>query len=96
METAAPQQQIKAIKAAPTGKPQQVPPVKPRKFVLTKVSHVRAELGRLYSEARNGLVDVSDASRLGNLLSILHRVISDSDLEARLQAIEETLQVKKP
>lgn len=62
-----------------------------RKFVLTKVSHVRAELGRLYSEARNKQIDVADASRLGNLLSILARVISDNDLEARLDEIEKRL-----
>lgn len=96
MQTAALQTVKKTSKAAPTGKQQQYPPVKPRKFVLTKVSHVRAELGRLYGEARNGLIDVGDASRLGNLLSILHRVISDSDLEARIQTIEDQLQAKRP
>ncbi len=90
-----PQASKKASKAAPNGKAQSIPPLKQRKFVLTKVAHVRAELGRLYSEARNGLIDISDASRLGNLLAILHRVISDSDLEARLQAIEEQLQGKR-
>lgn len=91
MQKTSPQASKKAAKAAPAKGSQQAPPLKPRKFVLTKVSHVRAELGRLYSEARNGQIDVSDASRLGNLLSILHRVIADSDLEARLAAMEAQL-----
>lgn len=74
-----------------TGSQSQDTPPKLRKFVLTKVSHVRAELGRLYAEARNGLIDISDASRLANMLAILHRIIADSDLEARLTQIEEQL-----
>lgn len=71
---------------------QSTPPVKPRKFVLTKVSHVRAELGKLYSEARNKQIDVSDASKLANMLGILHRIIADSDLEERIAEIEKQLE----
>lgn len=86
----------KAVKAAPVQEPDKAPRLKPRKFVLTKVQHVRAELGRLYGEARNGQIDIADASRLGNLLSILHRVIADSDLEERIASIEQQLQGGKP
>lgn len=81
----------KAAKALPVEGSEQHPPQKVRKYVLTKVSHVRAELGRLYADARNGRVDISDASRLGNLLSILHRVIADSGLEERIAAVEAQL-----
>lgn len=70
------------------------PPVKLRRFVLTKVSHVRSEMCKLYAEARNLQIDVQDASRLANMLGILHRIIADSDLEARITEIESQLQVK--
>lgn len=67
------------------------PPVR-RKIVLTKIGHVRAELSRLYSEARHKEISVSDATRLGYLLSSLAKVIRDSDVEQRLEAIEKLLQ----
>ncbi|MDR3581580.1 MAG: hypothetical protein P4L44_16585 [Oryzomonas sp.] len=82
----------KKRKVSENKQPQTPPPVKVRKFVLTKVGHVRAELGRLYAEARNGQINVADASRLGNLLAILHRVIADSDLEQRIAEIEKQLE----
>ena len=90
-----PQPGKKRRKAANSGQPQAPPPSKPRKFVLTKVSHVRAELGRLYSEARNHQIDVSDASKLANMLGILHRIIADSDLEERIAEIEKQLEAKQ-
>lgn len=89
-----PQVGIKERKAATSEQSLATPPVKIRKFVLTKVSHVRAELGKLYSEARNKQLDVSDASKLANMLGILHRIIADSDLEARIAEIEKQLEGK--
>lgn len=88
------QQAKKERKPATSEQSQATPPVKPRRFVLTKVSHVRAELGKLYSEARNKQIDVSDASKLANMLGILHRIIADSDLEARIAEIEKQLEGK--
>ena len=84
----------KERKPSTVKQPQGTPPVKIRKFVLTKVSHVRAELGKLYSEARNKQLDVSDASKLANMLGILHRIIADSDLETRIAEIEKQLEGK--
>ena len=90
-----PQPKKKERKPAIDKHPQADPPqVKPRKFVLTKVSHVRAELGKLYSEARNKQIDVSDASKLANMLGILHRIIADSDFEERLSKIETLMEGK--
>lgn len=89
-----PQVVKKERKPAAGMQPQSTPPVKIRKFVLTKVSHVRAELGKLYSEARNKQLDVSDASKLANMLGILHRIIADSDLETRIAEIEKQLEGK--
>ena len=86
-----PEHSKKRRKAASNRQPQ-LPPARHRKFVLTKVSHVRAELGKLYGEARNRQIDVADASKLANMLGILHRIIADTDLEARIDAIEKNLE----
>lgn len=82
-----PQAGKKARKPALATEPQSTPRM--RKIVLTKVAHVRAELGKLYTEARHGLIDVADASKLANMLGILHRILADSDLEQRITALEE-------
>ncbi len=58
---------------------------------LRTAFEVRRELARVYREARGGSLDVGDASRLGNLLLILARLIEESDLEARLTALEREL-----
>jgi hypothetical protein len=55
---------------------------------LTSVRDVSAELAKLYREARAGKVEVADASRLANILSIVARILSDSELEARIEALE--------
>lgn len=67
------------------------PPVR-RKIVLTKISHVRSELSRLYSEARHGEISVSNATKLAYLLATLAKIIEGSDLEQRLTEIEKHLQ----
>lgn len=60
----------------------------PGGVALTKLGHVRAELAKLYREARQKKIDVADASRLANMLQILARVISDGELERRIIALE--------
>ena len=42
---------------------------------LNSISGVRRELARVYKDARRGAVSTADASRLGNLLAILARLI---------------------
>jgi hypothetical protein len=49
---------------------------------------VKRELARLYREAKSGRRDVADASRLGNLLAILGRLIEGADLERRIEELE--------
>lgn len=56
---------------------------------LSTAEDVRRELARLYREARSNQLEVSDASRLANVLQILARCIETGDLERRLQALEE-------
>ncbi|HEU0044208.1 hypothetical protein [Sphingomonas sp.] len=56
---------------------------------MKTVRDVSAELAKLYREARAGKIETADASRLGNLLSIVARILSDSELEARIEALEQ-------
>jgi len=65
--------------------------VKPRqrkRTPLKTAENVRAELAKLYRQARAGSIEVGDASKLGNLLQILGRMIETSDLEKRLEVLE--------
>lgn len=55
---------------------------------LVTVDDICKELAKLYREARSGRIDVTDASKLANMLSILSRIKGDSDLEARLERLE--------
>lgn len=59
-----------------------------RRLRLDTVAGVRREMVRLYAEARYGQLDTQDASRLGNLLAIVARLIESSDLERRLTDLE--------
>ena len=67
---------------------------KPRKRLKT-LSDVRRYLSALVNDVRNGEVDPSLGGRLGYLLNILRAVISESDLEARVKALEEKEVIKK-
>ena len=55
---------------------------------LRTVDDVRAELARLYREAKAGRRAIGDASRLANMLFILGRMIESSDLERRVLILE--------
>lgn len=55
---------------------------------LRTVDDCAAELARVYRLARAGQMDTADASRLGNLLQILTRMIEGGELERRLTALE--------
>ena len=55
---------------------------------LRTVQDISAELAKLYREARANKVDTADASRLANMLSIAARLLTESDLERRLEALE--------
>lgn len=56
---------------------------------LTNATEVGRELAKLYREARSGRIKVEDASRLANMLSILARILSDSELEQRIEILEQ-------
>ncbi len=55
---------------------------------LNSIDDVKAEMARLYREGKAGTRDVSDVSRLANVLALLARMIEGSDLERRIAALE--------
>lgn len=56
---------------------------------LSTAGEIRRELARVYRDARQGLIDPGDGTKLAHMLSFLARLIQDTDFEARLQALEE-------
>ena len=66
----------------------QVPPPRLR-LKLRSIDDVRAELARLYREGKAGKRDITDVSKLANVLSILGRLIEGADLEARIAELEQ-------
>lgn len=55
---------------------------------LDTVSDARREVAKLYRMAREGEIEISDASKLANILALIARMVEGSDLEARLEALE--------
>lgn len=55
---------------------------------LRNSDDVAKEIGRLYRMARRKTIPVDDASKLGNLLSILSRILQQSEIEKRLDRLE--------
>lgn len=84
-------------KSAPTKKKGETvkgtpsPLTKGERKALSKVEHCRSELAAVYRQARSGAIDVGNASKLANILSILARMIEGSDLEQRIEAVEAQL-----
>ncbi|MGB9428967.1 MAG: hypothetical protein WCC11_03680 [Gammaproteobacteria bacterium] len=61
----------------------------PRRYRLTSLRAVRRELASVYWSAKDGTVELADATKLTFILGTLARVITDGDLEMRLDALEE-------
>jgi hypothetical protein len=56
---------------------------------LKNMEQVRQELSKLYRASRSGAIDISDASKLANILALVGRVIEGSTVEARIKALED-------
>ena len=56
---------------------------------LSTAEDVKRELARIYREGKAGQRDVGDVSKLANVLALLARLIETSDLERRLEALEQ-------
>jgi hypothetical protein len=66
-----------------------LPPVS--KIDLRDPHAVRRELAAVYRDARSGRMDSAVATRLGYLLSLLLRAFETTELQDRLEALEQTL-----
>lgn len=55
---------------------------------LDTLQDVRREMAKVYREARSGLVDVQDATKLTWCLQAIGKVIEGGDLEKRVEALE--------
>jgi len=64
-----------------------LPPVR-RVHRLNSLGGVRLELASVYKDAHEGRLRWSEASRAGNLLAIIARIIEGSELERRVEALE--------
>lgn len=64
------------------------PPAKRVRVKLKTVQDVELELAKLYRLARSKQMDVSEASKLANILVMVARLMETSSLEQRLEALE--------
>jgi hypothetical protein len=55
---------------------------------LDTMQDVKREMARCYREARTGLVDVQDGTKLVWMLQAIGKVIEGSDLEKRIEVLE--------
>ncbi|MCQ8128575.1 hypothetical protein [Methylomonas rivi] len=55
---------------------------------LDSMKDVRREMAKVYREARSGLVDIQDATKLTWCLQAVGKVIEGSDLERRIENLE--------
>jgi hypothetical protein len=53
------------------------------------MEQVRQELSKVYRASRDGSIDISDASKLANILALVGRVIEGSTVEARIKVLED-------
>ena len=70
-------------------------PAKPQPPRLTRIKlgtirEIRAELSRVYREARSGKIDTGTATRLAYLLDLMARMVERGELEERIQTLEAT------
>jgi hypothetical protein len=56
---------------------------------LDTLQAVRKEMSVIYRQSRSGLVDIHDATKLVWCLQAIGKVITESELEARITALEE-------
>lgn len=66
-------------------------PPTPRPGALNTLARVREELGTVYRDARQGLMETQDLTRYAYALSLLSKVIETETYETRMAAIEAAL-----
>ena len=55
---------------------------------LDTLHDIRREMAKIYREARSGLIDNQDATKQVWILSAIGKVVVESDLEKRIEALE--------
>lgn len=63
---------------------------------LKTAEDVKRELGRLYREMKTNKIAPADGTKLAYVLNLLRQCIETSDIEKRLQALEEATELTKP
>ncbi|MCK9622251.1 MAG: hypothetical protein M0R47_17145 [Methylobacter sp.] len=73
-----------------TGEVSHLPPHKGARYraKLDTMQDVKREMAKVYREARSGMVDVQDATKLTWMLQAVSKVIEGSDLEKRIEVLE--------
>jgi hypothetical protein len=61
---------------------------------LDSLQRVRREMARLYVEGKRGKRDVSDVSKLAHVLALIGRIVEGSELERRLEELEQKVATK--
>ncbi len=56
---------------------------------LKTMEQVRQELSKVYRASRDKSIEIGDASKLANILSLIGRVIEGSTVESRIKALED-------
>lgn len=77
---------------AKTGQVETLPqkPKEPRyRCKLDTLQDVKREMSRLYRESRSGLIDPAAATKLVWMLQAVGKVIEGSDLEKRIERLEQ-------
>ncbi len=74
-----------------TGEVSDLPPPKGARYraKLDTMQDIRREMAKLYRESRSGVLDVQDATKLTWMLQAVGKVIEGSDLEKRIEKLEE-------
>ena len=80
-----------------TGQVETLPPQKGHRYrcKLDTLGNVKQEMAKVYREARSGLLDVQDATKLTWMLQAVGKVIEGNDLEIRMTALESKNEHKK-
>lgn len=68
--------------------PETPAPLVIRRRPLDTIAAVRRQASALYWDARRGRITAQEASRLANVLSIIHRMIAGGEIERRLAELE--------
>jgi hypothetical protein len=62
---------------------------------LDTLSDIKREMSKVYRECRTEIIDAQSASKLVWILQSLGKVIESSDIERRLEALEDSLGNRK-